>query len=191
MAARQWPNVSDFVARFCTLCDCESKNLRPCENRTRFSHGTDGSRFFDSRNVQKSVTQIIYLGPLPRGCPSLLLSVPRSPMRRGPGWRWLPAAGCSLPPDAMLPLHRCPLGMCIPRSESLTVTFHRIGPLPRGGKPAARRRRQTGRLRPRRSQRPTRLSFRGHLRQGPAGPAQACPAVPGPGTGGPIHGGSP
>ena len=28
----------------------------------RFSHG---HVFFDSRNVQKSVTQIIYLGPLP------------------------------------------------------------------------------------------------------------------------------
>ena len=30
---RQWPEVSDFVARFCTLC--ESENTRPCENRTR------------------------------------------------------------------------------------------------------------------------------------------------------------
>ena len=60
LQARHWPKVSDFVARFCTLC--ELKNLRPCENCTRFSHG---SRFFDLRNVQKSVTQIIYLGPLP------------------------------------------------------------------------------------------------------------------------------
>ena len=49
----QWPEVdqvSDFVALVCT----------------RFSHGR---RFFDSRklrrNVQKCVTQIIYLGPLP------------------------------------------------------------------------------------------------------------------------------
>ena len=50
---RQWPEVSDFVARFCTLR--ESENTRTCENRTLFS-----------RNVQKSVTQIIYLGPLPR-----------------------------------------------------------------------------------------------------------------------------
>ena len=31
------------------------------ENRVRFSHG---HRFFDSRNVQKCVTRIIYLGPL-------------------------------------------------------------------------------------------------------------------------------
>ena len=38
------------------------KNLWPCENRTQFSHGR---RFLDSRNAQKSVTQIIYLGPLP------------------------------------------------------------------------------------------------------------------------------
>ena len=30
----------------------------------RFSHGR---KFFDLRNAQKSVTQIIYLGPLPRG----------------------------------------------------------------------------------------------------------------------------
>ena len=47
---------------------CASENLRPRDSRmavgTRFSHGR---RFFDSRNVQKSVTQIIYLGPLPRG----------------------------------------------------------------------------------------------------------------------------
>ena len=32
---RQWPEVSDFVARFCTLL--ESNNTRPCENRTRFA----------------------------------------------------------------------------------------------------------------------------------------------------------
>ena len=52
---RQWPEVSDFVARFCTLRN--SKNLRPCENariacdsrmavgenRVWFSHGR---RFF-------------------------------------------------------------------------------------------------------------------------------------------------
>ena len=54
MASRQWPEVSDIVARFCTLR--ESENTRTCENRTLFS-----------RNVQKSVTQIIYLGPLPNG----------------------------------------------------------------------------------------------------------------------------
>ena len=28
---RQWPEVSDFVARFCTLC--KSENTRRCENR--------------------------------------------------------------------------------------------------------------------------------------------------------------
>ena len=65
---RQWPKVSDFVARFCTLC--KSNNTRPCENRARmresrakrarFSHG---HVLFVSRNVQKSVTQIIYLWP--------------------------------------------------------------------------------------------------------------------------------
>ena len=46
---RQWPEVSDFLARFCT-------------KRVQFSHV---SVFSDSRNMQKSVTQIIYLGPLP------------------------------------------------------------------------------------------------------------------------------
>ena len=40
-----------FVARFCT-------------KRVQFSHGRV---FSDSRNVQKSVTRIIYLGPLPTG----------------------------------------------------------------------------------------------------------------------------
>ena len=34
--SRQWPEVSDFVARFCTLR--ESNNTRPCENRTRFKN---------------------------------------------------------------------------------------------------------------------------------------------------------
>ena len=40
---RQWPEVSDFVARFCTL-----------------------------RDVQKSVTLIIYLGPLPKAHHNLI-----------------------------------------------------------------------------------------------------------------------
>ena len=31
---RQWPEVSDFVARFCTFS--ESENTRTCTNRTRF-----------------------------------------------------------------------------------------------------------------------------------------------------------
>ena len=72
---RQWPEVSDFVARFCTLR--ESENTRTCENRTRFhariARETHAKRvrfshvrvFSDSRNVQKSVTQIVYLRPLP------------------------------------------------------------------------------------------------------------------------------
>ena len=58
---RQWPEVSNFVARFCTLRRIlrESKHAGPCKNRTRV--------FFDSHNVQKRVTQLesIYLGPLP------------------------------------------------------------------------------------------------------------------------------
>ena len=58
--ARQWPEVSDFVACFCTLC--KSKNLLPFKNLMPFLHG---SRFFDLLNVQKSVTQIIYVRPLP------------------------------------------------------------------------------------------------------------------------------
>ena len=33
VSSRQWPEVPDFVARFCTLR--ESNNTRPCENRTR------------------------------------------------------------------------------------------------------------------------------------------------------------
>ena len=47
---RQWPEVSDFVARFCTLRESET-------------HGHARIARVSSRNVQKSVTQIIYLGP--------------------------------------------------------------------------------------------------------------------------------
>ena len=47
---RQWPEVYDHIALFCTF-------------HVRFSHVRV---FSDSRNVQKSVTQIIYLGPLPK-----------------------------------------------------------------------------------------------------------------------------
>ena len=36
---------------FCTLC--YSKTLLPCKNHLLFSHGTDGSRFFDLHNMQK------------------------------------------------------------------------------------------------------------------------------------------
>ena len=38
MPPRQWPEVSDFVTRFCKLH--ESENTRPCENRTRFENCT-------------------------------------------------------------------------------------------------------------------------------------------------------
>ena len=74
---RQWPEVSDFVACFCTLR--ESENTRTCENCTCFqkTHGRELHAFCvqfshvrvfcDSRNVQKSVTRIIYLWPLPNG----------------------------------------------------------------------------------------------------------------------------
>ena len=44
--SKQWPEESDFVARFCTLR--ESENTWTCEKCTR-------------------VTQIMYLGPLPIG----------------------------------------------------------------------------------------------------------------------------
>ena len=67
---RQWPEVSDFVERFCTLR--KSENTRTCEHCTRnacnsrmsvkrvqFSHVR---MFSDSRNVQKSVTRIITSG---------------------------------------------------------------------------------------------------------------------------------
>ena len=37
---RQWPEVSDFVTRFCTLR--ESENTRPCKNRTRNTHAFFG-----------------------------------------------------------------------------------------------------------------------------------------------------
>ena len=46
---RQWPEISDFVARFCTLR--ESKHTRTCEKRVQFSHFR---LFSGSRNVQKS-----------------------------------------------------------------------------------------------------------------------------------------
>ena len=72
MHPRQWPEVSDFVALFCTLrvnarvkkhTDMlESHAFEAHAFRVRFSHVRV---FFDSRNVQKSVTRIIYLGPLP------------------------------------------------------------------------------------------------------------------------------
>ena len=64
--ARQWPEVLDIVARFCTLR--ESENTRTFENCTRFAFHVQFSHvrvFSDSRIVQKSVTRIIYLGPLP------------------------------------------------------------------------------------------------------------------------------
>ena len=53
------------VARVKKTRACENctRNTRTCENCTRNSHVRV---FSDSCNVQKSVTRIIYLGPLPR-----------------------------------------------------------------------------------------------------------------------------
>ena len=51
VAGRQWPEVSDFVARFCTFKLRESENTRPCEKRVRFSHG----RVFLTRATCKNV----------------------------------------------------------------------------------------------------------------------------------------
>ena len=57
---RQWPEVSDVVAHFCTLR--ESKK----HGHARIAARETVRVFSDSRNVQKSVTTlIIYLGPLP------------------------------------------------------------------------------------------------------------------------------
>ena len=86
-SSRRWPEESDFVAHFCTLC--KSENTRTCENCTlsraihtrtcenrmlspQFSHVCV---FSDLRNVQKSVTRIIYLGPLPKEQVATLVSV--------------------------------------------------------------------------------------------------------------------
>ena len=66
--SRQWPEVSDFVARFCTLRESENTDMRGLHAIcVQFSH----VRVFSySRNVQESVSQIIYLGarlgPLPK-----------------------------------------------------------------------------------------------------------------------------
>ena len=77
--SRQWPKVSDFVARFCTLR--ESENTLPCTRarkhtakshalRVRISHGRvlkrvqilHGSVFSDLHNVQKRATKSDTLG---------------------------------------------------------------------------------------------------------------------------------
>ena len=47
----QWPEVSDFVACFCTLR--EPKNLRPCENSMH------DSRLFDSSNVLLNLIPLV------------------------------------------------------------------------------------------------------------------------------------
>ena len=68
-ATRQWPEVSDFVACFCTLH--ESENTRTCENRTLFRKHTDMREsvrflhvcgFSGSCNVQKRATKSDTLG---------------------------------------------------------------------------------------------------------------------------------
>ena len=58
---RQWPEVSDFVARFCTLQ--ESENTRTCMSVCFLTLHV--CVLSDSCNVQKCAAQIIYLGPLP------------------------------------------------------------------------------------------------------------------------------
>ena len=82
----QWPEVSDFVARFCTLR--ESENTQTCENRTQNSQKTHGHARIARENTRtcesstqnscdsrmsvcfltcatcKKVTLIIYLRPL-------------------------------------------------------------------------------------------------------------------------------
>ena len=63
VSSRQWPEVSVFVASFCTL------------ERVQFTHV---HVFSDSLNVQKSVTQIIYLWPLPS---VLCQDLPDAPVR--------------------------------------------------------------------------------------------------------------
>ena len=59
LPTRQWPKVSDFVSRACL----------------QFLHV---HVFSDSRNVQKCVTQIIYLGPVQGHCllPTTFLKAP-------------------------------------------------------------------------------------------------------------------
>ena len=86
--SRQWPVVSDFVARFSR---CANKKTRTCENRTRFApHAIRAKRvrfshvrmFFGSRNVQKSVTQIIYLGKLPTALSTQVMGEARAARNR-------------------------------------------------------------------------------------------------------------
>ena len=71
MCCRQWPEVSDFVAHFCTLhksentLPCKNSMLNTCETSAILAWQTIGSVFSDLHNLQKCVTQIIYLWPLP------------------------------------------------------------------------------------------------------------------------------
>ena len=63
--ARQWPEVSDFVAFFCALR--ESKHTRTCENHTQNARDSRMAvRFLTHATCKKSVTHMIYLGSLPR-----------------------------------------------------------------------------------------------------------------------------
>ena len=115
---RQWPEVSDFVARFCTLR--ESNNTR---FRVRSSHGR---ALFDSRNVQKSVTQIIYLWPLPRAPSSspgvFHLVVGRS---SGQGWSMLHKP-CQLLARESKKSHTCYIFARVQRSNLSTFPFQNV-----------------------------------------------------------------
>ena len=83
--SRQWPVVSDFVARFSR---CANKKKHGHARIARVSHRTRCVRFshvrmfFGSRNVQKSVTQIIYLGKLPTALSTQVMGEARAARNR-------------------------------------------------------------------------------------------------------------
>ena len=53
--SRRWPKVSDFVAHFCTLR--ESKNTRPCENRTRVFLLAQRAKKCDTNHIPRATAQ--------------------------------------------------------------------------------------------------------------------------------------
>ena len=117
-------------------------------SHAQFSHRR---RFFDSRNVQKCVTQIIYLGPLPTrrqqlrrctGTDSVWHAVCDTPVT-GKGW-----SKCSLPRDPSIPapgshaawhlLKRSSLSssrlLCLPLSGAASLQGVPERPLPAAGR---------------------------------------------------------
>ena len=54
---RQWPQVSDFIARFCTLR--ESENAQTCENCTRNKSYTSGHCILYGKSFIKICKSII------------------------------------------------------------------------------------------------------------------------------------